>query len=208
MKRIIMVIVLSLFTVSVCHAQFRLNNYLGLELGFFQPTESAVSTYWGNYTNNMGYDIGVKYTNYFSENIGIVVRLSVITWDTAEENVYYSIGGAVFGPYASHFEFNTVSTAAGLALRFPVSEIIDITAHLGVSYNANSITYKEDFISDTTDSGSAFGFFIDAGCRYYITDRLATGATVRYATNSQGLSNRDNIEMGGTSVLLDLGLLF
>ncbi|MDR0453940.1 MAG: porin family protein [Deferribacteraceae bacterium] len=210
-REFVIVIVLCLFTVTLSHAQSRPNKYFGLETGIFQQgnfLQSECGTPIGSYEPNNGYDFGLKFTNYFSENVGIIVRISTINWDTQSDY------------FQSNFEFSTTSVALGLALRFQLSDPLDFIANAGVSYNANSYKYKGGGFPDIKDDGTALGYFIDAGLRFYLAEQIALGATLRYTINEQGADkleqhlptgvsvSSNNINFGGTSVLLDAGFMF
>ena len=202
MKRIILAVALFCFVFSsLSHAQYinRYKGYFGAEVGGFVPTESKIN----GIKQNSGAEFGLKYTYYFNENVGIIARLSGVAWETEK---FKDISGK-----EHYFELTTTSLAIGLALRFPVSYALDFIAHGGVSANTNAYDYKVDSRSVADDSGSAGGYFVDLGLRYYVSERLTVGGLLRYTANNQEVdygTKKETINWGGTSVLLEVGLVF
>ena len=184
----------------------RKNNYIGLEGGLFIPTGSYEEP-GIKLDHESGGDFGLKYVHYFNTNIGINIRLSRTSFDS--EKVDLEIIGTTF---TAHNEYETITFGAGLTGRLPITEFIDLQGDVGVAYNSNKIKIILEGmgieVSDS-DSGSAFGFFIDAGVNFIPIPELSVGALFRYSTNNQSFEDdRDDIDLGGMSFLLTVGYMF
>jgi len=214
MKRIILaVVIICLLFTSVSYAQWgQPDYYLGLELGFFVPSKNDYTVLGEKYKYKTGREFGLKYTYYYNENIGVIGRLSSISWDTKNTDWWYQVGNNYDGPYASGFTWSTISLAVGAAYRYQVYDDLDLIAHAGLSSQFNSVKYQEEGIPDETSKGTSFGYFIDGGIRFYVSEDFTIGWIYRYTAHSQDLKYYShkvrNIQLGGLSVLLEAGMVF
>jgi hypothetical protein len=188
---IVNVFIFCLFFAVVCDAQ----NYIALELGAVHPTHT-INDGGLNYRPGDGYNIGVKYSKYFDNNLGFTVIASNSAFKTNEQKNWYLNNS---GPFKDYFEFNIFTYALGLAFKEPLNNSVTLIADTGTVYHINQTKY---FISGSEKNytSSVLGLFIDFGAKVHLKKTLF-GTTARYVTNNQK-TTYTNINLSGLSILL------
>ena len=188
MKKLLLCAVLCLLMTGAAFAQKQKESYIGVEAGLFIPSESKLDS---------GFDIGVKFIHYFTENIGVNGILSYRSFGADYEE----------GPYKWEVDWTTISLAGGVSGRYSLNKSFDLVGDAGIAYHMNTGemtgTLYGVSISDD-DKQNKLGFYLDAGANFRVTPDVAVGGLIRYTTNEA----YTDYELGGISILLTVGYLF
>ncbi len=80
-------------------------------------------------------------------------------------------------------------------------------ASAGITYNINYIA--RDYTGNTeAENGESIGCLFEAGLRWFVSEPAFVGVSARYTYNSQEADNGSNVDLGGTTLFLNIGYSF
>lgn len=208
MKKLFIVLVMSLFVVSASFAQIN-KNWDGTKPEVYQGSKSFVFVYAPFVSNNLGAAYAGSYTNYIDSSNASVNNLFGVGFQ------YYvtgniSLGGGIsFGTTSWEPKWSG-STAKYSGTMFGVSvdgnyhfkSLYGVSPYLGLNVNFGTMSSTVDYTNgQEKSSGNAIGFGANFGFDWYFAPGISLGGkyTLGMTMNSAPEITRTT---GGTSVTL------
>jgi opacity protein-like surface antigen len=162
-----------------------------------------------------GVSLGLQYINYFQRawrfHLGFSVHLGYSAADSEEND------NAGTGTYT--IMTSSASLGLGFNLKYEISQRLDLLADVGIGYFMNYFEEEYDDGSGIISDGDRYeltnnniGYFFSIGANYLLTENIAIGLRVNHVINSfEGTNDWDEnvkVDLGGTNILLILGIMF